>query len=276
MSLQMHNVTVKAYGDKLLSDVNLACESGKLLGIVGENGAGKSTLLNTLAGLSKPTIGKVFINGNDIENESCEQLASLRAVLPQNSDLSFPLSAIEVVRLGMSLGSIATNDQEHLLYQCLMEFDAGHLSNRNYLTLSGGEKQRVQLARVIAQLRCHKNESPQFLLLDEPISALDLYQQYQTLRNVKRLTSSGIGVIAILHDLNMASLYCDQIAVLKKGELIALGVPQMVITEEIVSQAFNIQATIQSHPDKNTPFITPRINPNHQSTNFATDTHKSI
>ncbi len=262
MSLQMHNVTVQTAGKTLLSDLSLSCESGQVLGVVGENGAGKSTLLNTLAGLTKPTDGQVFINGDDIENQPPAQLATLRAVLPQNSDLSFPLSAIEVVRLGMSLGSLATKDQEQLLYQCLMEFDAGHLSNRNYLTLSGGEKQRVQLARVIAQLRCQRHDAPQFLLLDEPISALDLYQQYQTLQSVRRLTSSGIGVVAILHDLNMASLYCDQIAVLKGGELIALGTPHQVITEEIVTRAFSIEANIQTHPDKDTPFITPRINAN--------------
>ncbi len=256
----MHNVTVKASGKTLLSNLNLRCESGQVLGVVGENGAGKSTLLNTLAGLTKPKNGHVSINGNDIEYESAAELAKLRAVLPQNSDLSFPLSAIEVVRLGMSLGSLATNDQEQLMIRCLREFDAEHLSNRNYLSLSGGEKQRVQLARVIAQLRCQSHNDPKYLLLDEPISALDLYQQYQTLQSLQSLASSGIGVIAILHDLNIASLFCDQVAVLKNGELIAWSTPDQVITEEIVNRAFNIEATIQSHPDKDTPYITPRIN----------------
>lgn len=259
----MQQVTMSIHGKTLLSDITLDCEPGSVLGIVGENGAGKSTLLNALAGVTPPSDGMVTINGLSLNTLSPATLAQIRAVLPQSNDLSFPLNALEVVRLALSLSRLPIERQDLLLKQCLSRFNVLKLAYRNYASLSGGEKQRVQLARVTAQLLCHQCSTlvhkPQYLLLDEPISALDLYQQYQTLRSVRQLASDGIGVVVILHDLNLASLYCDTVAILKNGELLTQGPPSTVMTEENIQQAFNIGVRLQPHPDTNTPFITPRV-----------------
>ena len=259
MSLLLQDVSIRVGDKQLLSEVTLQCEPGSVLGIIGENGAGKSTLLNAMAGLSSPSSGHVSINGNTLHDESPASLAKVRAVLPQSSELSFPLAAVEVVRLALSLSSYPLHQQDGLLKHCLDRFDVLDLAERNYLTLSGGEKQRVQLARVTAQLLCHKHTDTQFLLLDEPISALDLYQQYQTLDSIRELADSGIGIVTILHDLNLASLYCDRIAILKNGRLIANGQPDQVLTETTIQSAFKLDVRVEPHPDTHTPFLTPRV-----------------
>jgi len=260
MSLSLDNVTVSVKTKQLLSGLSLSCEPGFVLGVVGENGAGKSTLLNIMSGLVRPNKGNVSINGADISNQSAASLATIRAVLPQSSDLSFPLAVIEVVRLALSVSRYPIQQQEALLRQCLDRFNVLELAERDYLTLSGGEKQRVQLARVTAQLMCHQQDSPQYLLLDEPISALDLYQQYQTLQNIRELTNQSIGIVAVLHDLNLASMYCDRIAILKDGKLVNEGLPTQVITPQSIKDAFHINVQVQAHPDTKTPYITPLVN----------------
>ena len=260
MSIRVKNLNV-AVGDKrLLSDINVDCYEGKFVGVIGANGAGKSTLLNVMAGLSIPSSGSVSIDDNDIYKHSVDQLSKRRAVLPQHSDLSFPLNAIEVVRLAVSLSTLNVKQQNDLLIDCMWRFNTLHLAKQNYLTLSGGERQRVQLARVTAQLFANQAEHKhQYLLLDEPISALDLYQQYQTLEALKVLTKEGTGIIAVLHDLNLASLYCDHLIVLHNSRISTQGIPQEVINENNLKNAFNVDVWLQPHPDTQTPCITPRI-----------------
>ncbi len=260
MSLRIENLRVSVGNKCLLSDINIECQSDRFIGVIGANGAGKSTLLNVMAGLNAPSSGSVSIDDKDIFEYSASQLAKLRAVLPQHSDLSFPLNAIEVVRLALSLSSMNVSQQHDLLIDCMSRFNVLHLANQNYLTLSGGERQRVQLARVTAQLFSNQNhQEHQYLLLDEPISALDLYQQYQTLDALKLLAKEGVGVVAVLHDLNLASLYCDHLVVLKHGCISAQGSPKQVINENSLKSAFNIDVWLQAHPDTQAPFITPRI-----------------
>ncbi len=259
MSIEAKNVSMMINEKPLLTNVSLSCEPGTVLGIIGENGAGKSTLLNALAGLTPPTRGETRLNGTSLAQLSVRSMSKVRAVLPQNSELSFPLDAIEVVRLALSLSTYPPESQDKLLSDCMERFNVLALAERNYLTLSGGERQRVQLARVTAQLLCQNNQTSQYLLLDEPISALDLYQQYQTLQSIRQLAKNGVGVIAILHDLNLASLYCDHIAILKNGELLNVGTPGDVITQSSIMKAFNIDVTMQQHPDTHTPYLTPRV-----------------
>lgn len=260
MSLKVENLDVSVGTKCLLSGINIECPSGSFIGVIGANGAGKSTLLNVMAGLNAPNSGSVNIDSKNIFEYSASELSILRAVLPQHSDLSFPLNAIEVVRLALSLSAMNVSQQQELLTDCMSRFNVLHLANQNYLTLSGGERQRVQLARVTAQLFSNQHrQKHQYLLLDEPISALDLYQQYQTLDALKLLAKEGIGIIAVLHDLNLASLYCDHLVVLKHGYISAQGSPTQVINESSLKSAFNIDVWLQAHPDTQAPFITPRI-----------------
>lgn len=266
MSLEMQSVSVYASGNRLLSNISLACPAGKVVGIIGENGAGKSTILNVLSGLTQADAGRVTLDGRLLSRFTPAELAALRAVLPQSSELSFPLDAIEVVRLALNMSSCTESKQEAVLNKCLQQFDVSHLAYRNYLNLSGGEKQRVHLARVMAQLICNQTQShstSQYLLLDEPISALDLNQQFRTMKNIRQLSTQGIGVIAILHDINLASMFCDHLVVLKSGNLLTQGTPKDVVTEKNIESAFEIDVSITTHPDTHTPFLTPRMHNAH-------------
>jgi len=262
MSLKMNSVSVYASGTRLISNISMECETGSVVGILGENGAGKSTVLNSLSGANVPDAGRVTLSDQLISRYSLTELASRRAVLPQSSDLSFPLNAIEVVRLALSMASYPYQKQDALLMRCLNQFGVSHLADRSYPNLSGGEKQRIQLARVLAQLKCHSSNErtdDQFLLLDEPISALDLHQQFKTMRHIRELTKDGIGVVVILHDLNLASMFCDHLIILKEGTLLTQGTPHDVITTNTINQAFDIDVDIALHPDTRTPFLTPRL-----------------
>jgi iron complex transport system ATP-binding protein len=176
MSIQATKLSVTINGRKILDDLNFTCRASEITAIVGENGAGKSTLLNCLAGVSK-FAGELTLNQYPIESLSLATLAKYRAVLPQSSSLNFPFSVHEVVRLAMSLGCLSQTEQEKIIADSLALVDATQFIDRDYLHLSGGEKQRVQLARVLAQLHAHDHHQNRFLFLDEPTSALDLKHQ---------------------------------------------------------------------------------------------------
>ncbi len=264
MSISVRDLSVSVQGRKLLHKVEFDCSAGELVAIVGENGAGKSTLLNAIAGLTQPEYGSVLINGQHVGSYSKQALAKVRAVLPQSSALSFPLSVTEIVRLGMCFNRVSRNQQDQIIQSCLAEVDAEQVAHREYLTLSGGEKQRVQLARVLAQLQSADSEAQtapvsRFLLLDEPTSALDLAHQYDMLALLQRLSQKRIGVVVIVHDLNTASLFSDKIVILKNGQIVKVGSPENVFSEGVLKHAFNIDVTVGTHPDKNKPYLIPRL-----------------
>ncbi|MEO0367262.1 MAG: heme ABC transporter ATP-binding protein [Pseudomonadota bacterium] len=262
MSLSLENGSVIVNNKELLRDVSISCGKGQLVCILGENGAGKSTLLNAVAGQRPLSGGQVLLDGEPIETFTSRELAQRRAVLPQSVELTFPLDVAEVVRLALCFAPISLDTQDVLIEQCLKTFSVSHLIERNYLNLSGGEKQRVQLARVVAQIRAnqlHYDRVHQYLLLDEPIAALDLHQQYTALKAIKELCDDGLCVVAILHDLNIASLFADTIYILKGGQLLSSGSPKAVISEDNIKAAFSLDAVIKPHPEIDTPMVIPRI-----------------
>lgn len=272
MSIQASNLSVTINGKKILDDLSFSCHTGEITAIVGENGAGKSTLLNCLAGVSEFT-GEITINNHSLESLSLAKLAQYRAVLPQNSSLNFPFSVHEVVRLAMSLGCLSQAEQEQIIVDSLALVDATQFIDRDYLHLSGGEKQRVQLARVLAQLRAHAHQEGRFLFLDEPTSALDLKHQYSTLKMLRELCTSNsapgigsqntrwqkLGALVIVHDLNLASFYCDKILLLDNGRLIAHEPPEKIFQNHIIKECFGIDVIVDSHPDTSKPYLIPRL-----------------
>jgi iron complex transport system ATP-binding protein len=212
--------------------------------------------------------GEVTINSHPIRSLSLAKLAQYRAVLPQNSSLNFPFSVHEVVRLAMSLGCLSQKEQEFIIADCLALVDAIQFIERDYLHLSGGEKQRVQLARVLAQLRAYSHQENRFLFLDEPTSALDLKHQYSTLKMLRELctnnserddSASNIGVLVIVHDLNLASFYCDKILLLDGGRLIAHDASKKIFQRDIIKKSFGIDVFIESHPDTYKPYLIPKL-----------------
>lgn len=245
------NTWVRIGTKVLLDDVSLALHPGEVLAVIGPNGAGKSTLLRTLSGELSPQSGRLVMNGRPLADWDARQAAKMRGVLPQASALAFRFSVLEVVLMGRSphRQSCGHSNNSAIVWQALALTDTAHLAERVYTTLSGGERQRVQLARVLAQIWEPCDPLHRYLLLDEPTSALDLAHQHAVLAIARRFAdANAAGVLAILHDINLAALYADRIAVLHQGRLVAAGPPCQVLNRELIQEIFNYPVTISTHP----------------------------
>ncbi|MDF3072954.1 MAG: heme transporter ATP-binding protein [Alphaproteobacteria bacterium] len=248
--LRTDNVSVTVAGKRLIDGISLALRPGEMLAVVGPNGAGKSTLLRALSGEARIADGKVTLDGKTLKQIGPEALALRRAVLPQETRLAFSLTVEQVVQLGR-LPHRGRSDriQDRIATSRALEaVDMSDFSQRAWPTLSGGERQRVNLARVLAQLDIGGDAAePRYLLLDEPTAALDLKHQLALLKLLRAQVGQGIGVLAILHDLNQA-LLADRVAVLAAGRLIALGAPDEVLTPDFVRQAYEVEARLIDLP----------------------------
>lgn len=243
-------------GKVLLSQVRFSLKNNELIVIIGRNGAGKSTLLKHITAEIQNTKAFVELFGKDLKEYKIKDLAKRRAVLPQSTLLNFAYEVLEVVLLGRiphQKGQSETAQDIEIAQQCLSDVGLKGYEKRNYLTLSGGEQQRVHFARVLAQLSGVKDS--RLLLLDEPTSSLDIAHQHHSLKLVKQLTQDNLSCIAILHDLNLAAQYADKVLVLDQGHLLAFGTPKEVLTTEILSQAFNHPIHCMPHPHLDAPLI---------------------
>lgn len=251
-----------AIGKKtLLENISFSLEPQEFLVIVGRNGAGKSTLLKHLTGEMPLREGRIEIFSEDLRNLKGRDLAKKRAVLPQSTQLSFSYKVLEVVLLGriphQSLQK-ETNEDYQIAKDCLQRVGLASYEARDYLTLSGGEQQRVHLARALAQLVPAVESVPsseRLLFLDEPTSSLDIAHQHQVLDVVKKLSSEGVGVLAVLHDLNLAAQYADKILILSDGKILALGRPKEVLTSGILTEAFKHSVHVMDHPFEERPLV---------------------
>ncbi|SDR25477.1 heme ABC transporter ATP-binding protein [Pseudovibrio sp. Tun.PSC04-5.I4] len=241
--LEAVNVTFSVGPKKLLQDVYFQSNPGELTVIIGPNGAGKSTLMKCLTGDLKLSAGSVTLDGTSIRDIPPVDLASRRAVLPQNSQLSFPFSVEEVVMLGVLAGAhgLGENELRSRVVEALRRVGLGAYLQRFYQELSGGEKQRVHLARVLCQVW-----SPQqggvanYLFLDEPTASLDLKHQIDVLEAGRRYANDGGGVVAVLHDIDLACVYADKVFVLNHGKLVAHGAPKDVVTSDLLRSVYHL------------------------------------
>lgn len=244
VALAADRLSVSLSGRQVLNDISLRILPGEVLVIVGPNGAGKSTLLRVLSGEMQPDHGAASINGTVIKEMSAAALARQRSLMPQHASLTFPFKVRDVVAMGRDP---FRDDADHAADNDAIAWgmDATHVSalaERPYTRLSGGEQQRVQLARVLAQSwRQAGTVTPRYLLLDEPTASLDLAHQHATLHLAKELAHEGAGVIAVVHDLNLAALYADRVAVLSHGSLAALGSPDDVLMPDLIEDVFGLQ-----------------------------------
>jgi iron complex transport system ATP-binding protein len=216
----------------LLDDVALAVRPGEVLAVVGPNGAGKSTLLRVLCGELLPQSGEVRLVGRELRNWPARERARKLAVLPQQSRLEFGFLAEEVVGMGRSPHAPRAGD-ERIVQTAMERVGVSHLAGRVYPTLSGGEQQQVQLARVLAQ-------ETGFILLDEPTSSLDLRHQHQVLRLLRELAKEDVGIMVVLHDLRLAKRYADRIAMMQQGQILAMGAVGHVLTASIVATVYDL------------------------------------
>ncbi|WON78767.1 heme ABC transporter ATP-binding protein [Serratia sp. UGAL515B_01] len=240
-------------GRKLLTNISLSIASGEVVAIIGPNGAGKSTLLRLLTGYQAADSGECRLLGKPLEQWHPQQLAKVRSVMRQHSELAFPFSVEEVVAMGRS--PYGGRDEQQAIKQVLAQTGCTALARRDYRQLSGGEQQRVQLARVLVQLWQPK-PAPAWLFLDEPTSALDLYHQQHTLRLLRSLTrQQPLAVCCILHDLNLAALYADRIFLLHQGRLVASGTPHEVLQQECLLRWYQADLGVTLHPDTALPQV---------------------
>jgi iron complex transport system ATP-binding protein len=250
-ALEARGVGYTVGGARLLADVSLAVRPGELVALVGPNGAGKSTLLRVLAGDLDPTEGGVLLDGKPLGSYRAAALARRRAVMPQQTILQFAFTVREVVEMGRAARPNSDSEAHRAAVDAsLARTDASALAGRTYPTLSGGEQQRVTLARVLAQ------EAP-LLLLDEPTNSLDLRHQELVLQTARSAAADGAAVLAVLHDLNLAAAYADRVALLSGGRLAACGPPWEVFTEALLSEIFQHPIAVCRHPLRDCPLVLP-------------------
>jgi iron complex transport system ATP-binding protein len=251
--LSVEGVSV-SYGDvRVLEDVALEVRAGEVVALVGPNGAGKSTLLAVMSGDVPAASGSVAIDGEPLDHWSFRELAVRRGVLLQQIDVSFPFSVTEVVRMGRAPweGTDAEDWDDQVVGQAIVEVDLVRLANRVYRSLSGGERARAALARVLAQ-------EPGILLLDEPTAALDIRHQELLFDIVRLRASRGDGVVVVLHDLNLAAAYADRVIVVSQGRVAASGRPADVFTAELLTTVYEHPIDVVAHPSNGELMIVPR------------------
>lgn len=242
-------------GRAILDGVSLELRPGEVLCVIGANGAGKSTLLGLLSGARRPDAG--MLTGPVADARAPAAMARVRAVLPQSVELGFAFNAFELVRLGAEAGGARAEAVASLCHDALAEVGLDGFAGRNVAAMSGGEAQRVHLARALAQVRAMPGPH-RFLLLDEPTASLDLKHQILTLDIARRLARTGVGVLAILHDLNLACLAADLILALAGGRVVAQGRPEEVVTDGVVEATYGLRLPVGRVP-ATAPFLLPQI-----------------
>lgn len=250
---QLDGVTVHRGRTAVLNDVSLDVQAGEVLAIVGPNGAGKSTALTTLAGDVAPSSGTVRMHERPLADWLPRELARQRAVLLQDSAVAFPFAAIEVVRMGRApwRGTPHEHEDAEVVDEALRVMDARHLADRSVTALSGGEQARIALARTLAQ-------TTGLLLLDEPTAALDLRHAEATLDHLRQRAHNGAAVVVVLHDLNLAAAHADRVAIVGEGRIIAVGAPQEILVEELLSSAYGHPVDVVAHPRTGDLVVLPR------------------
>jgi iron complex transport system ATP-binding protein len=252
MSLEIRGVSVDVGRRRIVSDIDVKVPDGGFVGLLGPNGSGKSTLLKTIYRVHKPSTGTLLLDGRPLLSMPARDAARRVAVVAQESVVEFDFTVGEMVTIGRTPHKRAFDrDDDHdraIVADAIERVGCTDLVHRSFNTLSGGEKQRVLIARAIAQGADH-------LILDEPTNHLDIRYQIEILELVKGL---GLTVLAALHELSLASLFCDTVHLLTNGKVLAAGRPAEVITAEQVHAAYGADVLIVEHPETGTPHLIPR------------------
>ena len=249
MRLDVHDLSWAVEDTRILVDVALSCAPGSFVGLVGPNGSGKSSLLRCIYRVIRPDLGAVSVDGRDVWDLAPRDLARKLGVVLQERPTDTAFTVREIVLMGRGphkkLLERDTSEDHLVVASALRRLGIEPLSERSFDTLSGGEKQRVLIARALAQ-------APRLLVLDEPTTHLDIGHQLQVLRLIRAL---GVTTIAALHDLNLAAAYCDQLVVLKRGSIEAHGNPVDVLTPVLIEDVYGVKATVGRHPLTGKPHV---------------------
>ncbi len=258
--IEARGISVSIDRKDILRDVDLVAMPGQVTAIVGPNGSGKTTLLRAISG-DLAYAGTVRLNGRDLAAMRAPEQATLRAVLPQDTALSFPFTVREIVRLGIVGGrpGVPVAELERLPDRALAEVDLAGFAGRLYQELSGGERQRVQLARVLCQCWTPVLDGEaRYLFLDEPVSSLDIRHQLAIMDIARDYARRGGGVVAILHDLNLTLMYADAVVAIHAGRCAAAGMPGAVLGDALIERVFGCRLRMGVVPARGGAFVLPQ------------------
>ena len=268
---RVEHATVQLGSTRALVAADLEVRAGEVVALVGPNGAGKSTMLGVLVGDRRPDSGTVELCGRPVASWMPVESARRRAVLPQQSSVTFPFTVIDVVRMGRApwIGTPAEADDDEVVAAALDRVEVSHLANRAVPSLSGGEQARVALARVLAQ-------QAQLLALDEPTAALDLRHQELVLGLARERAGAGDAVVTVLHDLGLAAAYADRVVMLTRGTVVAAGPPASVLRPERLSEVYRHDVEVVAHPITGALLVLPKrssvsCDPIHEPTRTTTE-----
>jgi iron complex transport system ATP-binding protein len=245
--LRAHDIVRVANGRRLLDRVGVVLAEGQINLIVGPNGAGKSTLLKVLSGQVRPDAGSVTYGDVDVASMTPQRLARVRAILSQHLEIAFPLRVDEVVMMGRypHIEARPSVEDERVCADVMRLFDVAGMAHRDFATLSGGEQQRVHFARVLAQIWLPSTASDRYLFLDEPLTFLDVFHQFEFMRTLQSLARrEGLVVAGVVHDLNLAARFGEHLVLLHEGKVLAAGLRDEVLTRENIAAAFRLTPTI--------------------------------
>ena len=247
MALEAVDISL-AIGDRdILSKVSFEAMDGCITALVGPNGAGKTTLLRTLAGDGDASQGEVWLNGKTLRDYSLKELARARSVMTQSTDIAFNFSVLEILEMAWMSGP----RENFLSYLNRMADELGLalFLDRSFRSLSGGEKQRVLFARAVLQITANSSgRAGRLVLLDEPTSSLDIAYELQLLASCANLAQQGVGVLVVLHDLNLAAKFADQIVLLDQGKRVRAGSPAEVLQPDLLSEVYQTRINVEKHP----------------------------
>ncbi|MDO4354944.1 MAG: ABC transporter ATP-binding protein [Clostridia bacterium] len=242
MNLEVNGLCFSYDEKRILEDISLRVKPGSFVGLIGPNGSGKSTILKHIYRALRPEAGEILLDGEALESMPYRKSAEKMGVVGQENEVPFDFQVKEIVAMGRNphkrLFQADTDDDRRIVREALERIGMAELADRNYQHLSGGEKQRVLIARMLAQ-------QTEFLILDEPTNHLDVRYQLQIFDLVRSLP---VTVLSAVHDMNMAAAYCDYLYAIKDGRIALAGAPEDVLTAEHIRDVFGVEADVGIHP----------------------------
>jgi len=251
MSLNLESVSLKLDNRQILKDVSLEINEGEIVSVIGPNGAGKSTLLNVLTGDINPDSGEISYDNKQLKQISIQERAFTRSVMSQMQTLVFNFNVKDVIEMGwLQRGNSDFSNNFSMAFENVTkECNVHNLIHRKFNSLSGGEQRRVHFARTLLQLwRPSESNDPRYLLLDEPTANLDLSSEMLLMNILKKRASLNVGILVILHDLNLASHFADKIAIIKDGEIMAFGEPEKIMEDAFLTSIYEVPIKVKHGP----------------------------
>lgn len=251
MRFSAQDIVVRRSGRPLVNEVSIDFRPGEIAVITGPNGAGKSTLVSVLAGYTTFEKGNIRIDDSELAQLSARELAEKRAVMTQASNVVFDFTVYDILNMGLSSALQGSESRRNSILELAIECEVGELVNRKFNLLSGGERQRVQFCRALIQVvRSKPSTGSKYLILDEPTSSLDLYHVARFTDTLKKLRSKNVGILVVLHDLNLTAHIADSVYLIKNGELVGCGGPSEVLTEGLLSQVYNTPVRVERYNNR--------------------------